>query len=254
MRDLSFMSFQNVGKTVWPPEMPRAPVLELYVPPSEAINSHINIKQSMCSLILSESDLNKAFKILEAGKRTLSSPHFAPCVRAEWCAQYVDVVITRETLLAMERAKSAKKEVKMAASADAWATALQSFPRCLARRRGRTCCCKACDGGVHASPLAEGGMTLQKLRFARGVLPMCAFGDTCFRFARSSEHFGRYERFILVRKDMVRVMSSAWLDSFFLSASLLLLQEEAVCESRPDIVLHCEESSSFLGSHGWSNT
>lgn len=254
MRDLSSMSCHNVGTTVWPPVMPRAPVLEHYVPPNEAINSHINIKQSMCSLILSESDLNKAFKVLEAGKRTLSSPPFALCVRAEWCAQYFDVVMSRETLLAMERAKYAKKEVKMAASADAWVTALQSLPRCPARRLGRTCCCMACDGGAHASPLAEGGMNSQKFRFMRGVVPMCAFGDTCFRFAGSSEHVGRYERVILISKYMVRVMSAAWLYSFFLSAYLLLLQEEAVRESRPDIVLHSEESSSFLGDHARRKT
>lgn len=78
---------------------------------------------------------------------------------------------------------------------------------------------------------------------------MCPVHDTCFLFEGNSIHAHRYKLIALFYSELVGVMSSRWLDSFFLNAAQLVLQEEAASKQIPFFILNCEGSACIMGSH-----
>lgn len=253
LSNLSSLSLARVGRHSWPPQMRRAALLVPFLIESGHVYDLVSDRQCRCTFLLCDRDIRAATNMLVTARAKLpTGSKVRPCMRAAWLdKQPADVnFLTERTIAAMMRILNAKKSVKAAGCAQVWLSSmskLDSCPATSAAGGAASCTCIRCDAGSDAPPLNCGVPIEEQVRYVSKALPQCAFGDSCFRYTGSSRHAHRYTAICLNQNDLVPVLSKEWLDSIFLGASLLILQEEAEVKGLPFYVLLCEESRSFMG-------
>lgn len=216
VRELSELSLTSAKRRKWLPQLAKATSIDSFGAANVCAYEYVCARQTTVGFLTCESDLAKSIKIVEEARRRPGAHGLGPCARVVWRKKGVDVVLTRDTLLAMRRIHSAKKKLKQVDVGQSWLAGFKKLPDCRSRGGGSSplaCSCMRCGGGVDAAPFSGMSEVMKVVDYVSKTLPAYPLGETFFKYSGNSRHAHRYTGITLSQADLVAVVSStAWLN------------------------------------------